>query len=372
MENKPNASLEIPSNDILDHLEALCQSQFFSSSKRSQEFLRYIVQETIQGRAGQIKERNIACEVFGKDEDFEPGENSVVRVKASDVRKRLVEYYKSAPQQNIRIELPVGSYAPHFLKVEQSSEPPIGTEEAHRPTSRRQFVWLAATAAAALSVSASFPLLRRSVQSPLDRLWKPIFTSNLPLIIFLPVMRYQDNSITEWTGIGPATALGLATAFLTQHQHPYELRFGSELTYAELRDSPCLLLGGFNMDWVALITHNLRYVPRLDQETGERSFFDNWTKQKWMTAIPPDKPYVTLDYGLVCRIFDTDTGQIVFLADGLYTFGTGGAAMLLFVPRLFSELVKTAPAGWKGNAERHSELPRWSRCPCTNRRSTGL
>ena len=101
------------------------------------------------------------------------------------------------------------------------------------------------------------------------------------------------------------------------------------------------------MDWVALITHNLRYVPRLDQETGERSFFDNWTKQKWMTAIPPDKPYVTLDYGLVCRISDTDTGQIVFLADGLYTFGTGGAAMLLFVPRLFSELVKTAPAGWE-------------------------
>lgn len=359
-------SVDSASKDVLEHLDALCRSHFFATSRRSQEFLRYIVHETLQGRASQIKERNIACEVFGRDGNFEPGEQSVVRVKASDVRKRLAEYYTSVPESNIRIELPVGTYIPH-IKIVAKTSPPLNFEEneehsekrVDKPINRRRFVWIAGSAATAVGLSASIPLLRRHTPrpeqpSPLDLLWKPVFAAKLPLIIFLPVMHDRDSVRTEWTGIGPAAALGLASGFLAHHNYKYELRVGDELTYSQLRDSPSLLLGAFN-PWMTQITSrlNLRYTARLNTKTaeggyyGERSFIDTQTKQIWKTVKPSDGTYVTTDYGLACRVFDANTGQVMFLVFGLYTFGTEGAAMLLFKPNLFSELLKKAPADWE-------------------------
>lgn len=370
MENGPNAPLGISSKDVLDHLDALCQSQFFSSSKRSQEFLRYIVQEAIQGRAGQIKERNIACEVFGKDEGFEPGEHSVVRVKASDVRKRLVEYYKSAPPEKVRIELPIGSYAPHFIVAEHPPSPPSlpDIEKAEekqkiekkidKPIERRRFIWMAAgaLAGAGLTGGASQFLKRSSPPehpTQLDLLWKPVFATKLPLIIYLPVMYDSNGQLTEWTGIGPAATLGLASEFLTRHHCAYQLRVGNELTYSQLRDSPSLLLGAFNQ-WVKEITSrlNLRYTAHSSSKPGElnfgeRSFIDSQTNQTWETVKGSDGKYVTTDYGLVCRVFDAYTEQVMFLVFGLYTFGTEAAATLLFQPNLFSQLLRKAPAGWE-------------------------
>ena len=365
MEGVRKDSSDFPSKEALEHLDALCSSHFFSSSRRSQEFLRYIVQETLQGRANEIKERNIACEVFGRDDHFEPGEHSVVRVKASDVRKRLAEYYTSAPESNIRIELPVGTYIPQ-IRIAAKTSAPLNLEEDEehneepidKRINRRRFVWIAGSAATALGLAASIPILRRDALPPkrptaLDLLWKPVFATKLPLIIFLPVMRYRDGPLTEWTGIGPAAALGFAAGFLARHQCTYELRTGSELTYSQLRDSPSLLLGAFN-PWMTQITSrlNLRYTARMNTKSGEhdfgeRSFIDTQTKQIWKTVKPSDGTYVTTDYGMACRVFDSNTGQVMFLVFGLYTFGTEGAAMLLFKPNLFSELLKKAPADWE-------------------------
>jgi hypothetical protein len=67
------------------HLDHLLASQAFSGSKRSQEFLRYVVEEALVGRGSQIKERNIATDVFGKGAGFSSQSESIVRVNASEV-----------------------------------------------------------------------------------------------------------------------------------------------------------------------------------------------------------------------------------------------------------------------------------------------
>ena len=64
----------------------------------------------------------------------------------------------------------------------------------------------------------------------------------------------------------------------------------------------------------------------------------------------PENPYVDVDYGILCRLFDSTNGQIAFLAFlafGTQTFGTESAANFLFYPELFSSLIKQAPSNWE-------------------------
>jgi len=355
----PANTLKPEAGKALEHLEAVCASPSFVSSKRCQEFLRYIVLETVQGRGDQINERNIAHQVFGKGDDFEPGEFSLVRVKASELRKRLSDFYQSSPANGVRIELPPGSYAPRILAHREQPSPPDPQVQAapvhaaavpaltpQPAVSRRRFAWLAGGAAAAIASAGLYPLLHRN-PGPLELLWRPVFATRAALLIFIPVMRQKDGSLTEWVGIGPAAALRRAADFLTAHHYPYHLRFGSELTFAQLREQPSLLLGGFEVDWTLRMTQNLRFVPFQDPASGLRAFIDTQTKRTWQEVKRPSSPYVDVDYGILCRLFDSVSGQIVFLAVGTQTFGTEGAASLLFDPARFAEVIRTAPANWE-------------------------
>src|ERR1017187_822902 len=140
-------SSEVSKAPVLEHLDGICASPFFISSKRCQQFLRYVVLETLEGRGERIKERNIAHEVFGKGSNFEPGEYSLVRVKAGELRKRLSDYYESAPEHDLRIELPVGSYVPrihNFNAPPPPVDPDVATESSTaRTIDRRRFGSLA-------------------------------------------------------------------------------------------------------------------------------------------------------------------------------------------------------------------------------------
>ena len=87
----------------------------FQSSKRSQDFIRYVVEHTLTGRADMLKERTIGIDVFGRSTSYEPSDDATVRVKAGDVRKRLGLYYAGQGAQDpVRIEFPAGTYVPEF------------------------------------------------------------------------------------------------------------------------------------------------------------------------------------------------------------------------------------------------------------------
>ena len=334
----------------LAHLDAICQSTAFESSKRCQEFLRFIVLETLHGHADQIKERNIAREVFGKGDEFEPGDSSIVRVKAGEVRKRLSDFYEGAAPQTIRIELPLGSYVPRIYSGPGHLAAPSSLESkviSRKALSRRGFFWIAAGAAGVAGIASLVPLLHHK-QSSLDLLWRPIFETKAPLLIFIPVMRDGTGTLTEWVGIGPAVTLSLASDFLSKHHYPFHLRFGQELTFSQLREQPNLLLGGFGMDWTMRMMHDMRIVPIENVDGFPRAFIDSVTKKVWGIRRTDTYPYTDMDYGILCRLFDQASGQIVMLAVGGQTFGTEGAASLLFDPILFENALRQAPANWEG------------------------
>src|SRR5580692_7825318 len=108
----------IPQEQIREELDRILHSEDFRASKRSQEFLTYVVEQTLKGSTEVLKERTIGVDVFHRSPSYDPGEDATVRVKAGEVRKRLGLYYAGSGLNNtLRIELPSGSYVPGFRRV---------------------------------------------------------------------------------------------------------------------------------------------------------------------------------------------------------------------------------------------------------------
>src|ERR1035441_1369308 len=109
---------------VREELDRLLESPAFRTSKRCKEFLEYIVGQTMIGQSGALKERSLGVELFRLPTDFDPGQHTIVRVTANEVRKKLAQHYLSgngAPHP-VRIDLPLGSYRAEF-RWEVAAEP---------------------------------------------------------------------------------------------------------------------------------------------------------------------------------------------------------------------------------------------------------
>jgi len=109
----PESEEELAS--LQEHVKEIIASKAFSGSDRCGRFLAYIVDQAIAGHFESLKERVIGVEVFGRSPSYSTSEDAIVRVTASDVRKRLQRHYrKLGTISSIHIALPVGSYIPEI------------------------------------------------------------------------------------------------------------------------------------------------------------------------------------------------------------------------------------------------------------------
>ena len=102
--------------EVQAELNRLLESPAFRTSKRCREFLEYIIEHTIRGPAGALKERSIGVELFQLSQDFDTGQHTIVRVTANEVRKKLAQHYQAenGSYHPVRIDLPPGSYSAAF------------------------------------------------------------------------------------------------------------------------------------------------------------------------------------------------------------------------------------------------------------------
>jgi adenylate cyclase len=113
----------IPSDRVQLQLERIIASSAFDASRRNRAFLRFIVEESLAGRADRIKAYTIATSVLGRDEAFDPQSDPIVRIEASRLRRSLERYYLKAGQHDpIRIEIPKWGYVPSFERVPSTRE----------------------------------------------------------------------------------------------------------------------------------------------------------------------------------------------------------------------------------------------------------
>lgn len=146
-------------------LERILSSSYFASAQRGQQFLRYIIDHSLNSPNGALKEYAIAVDVFERDASYDPNIDATVRVEASRLRSRLHEYY-AGPGRNdpVVIDVPKGGYRATFSQ-QTIGEPP----DAHgQPSPALKWRWVLAAIALVLLISAGTLLFVRFVdrQSP--------------------------------------------------------------------------------------------------------------------------------------------------------------------------------------------------------------
>jgi hypothetical protein len=343
-------------DEIRAALGSILASPAFAGSARSKGFLRFVVEEWLAGRAEEIKERTIAIEVFGRETDYDPAHDSIVRVKALEVRKRLAQYYEEHPDARLRIELPSGRYVP----VVQPPAPPRDTRLRH---------WKAAAALllAAGALAMWFTTQRTvTARHALDALWAPAVQSRTPVLISLPAplvwdVNFSGGGLPEgsavpveklgkktnyYVGVGAAYGAAQFASLLTARHVPFVLKIGQEVSLEDLKGQPAILLGAYTSEWTMRLTSGLRY--NFVQEAVRHGIVDRENPGRgWYQPRVLHSEAMADALAMAVRLTTTDTGRPVFMAAGATAHGTQTAVEFLTTPALFEEFAAIAPAGWE-------------------------
>ncbi|HEY1902824.1 MAG TPA: hypothetical protein VGG56_10355 [Terracidiphilus sp.] len=376
---------------IREQLERLLAHPLFSNSKRYPVLLAYTVEQTLKGSGAELKERSIGIEVFGRSPSYDANADPVVRITAGEVRKRLMQYYyDSAHAGELVIELPSGSYVPQFRVPEpqpvveipiSAPEPvlqyatPVQAPALPRPAPKRRWLFLAFLFG--LAVAASFAIgwkLRdfRDFQPPtsIDRFWAPITdgTTTATYCLGEPAKNIDVGSINSFdapvSGPDPEplyfrlhlsghlsladviTLTRTAAALETRHK-AFRVLPASQASFAQLREGPIVLIGGFDNIWTLRVTQKLRFG--FESKDGVALIVDRKSPKQTSWATAWDLPYQKLsrDYAIVARIHDSTTGQPVIVAAGISEEGTEAAGEILYNPVYLDSLLAKLPANWE-------------------------
>jgi len=363
-------SSEKERSQILAHLEDLLESPAFAGSRRRQAFLRYVVQETLEGRGPAIKETNIAVDVFGRSNDFDAQTASIVRVTAAEVRKRLAQAYEGGLGRNLRIELPVGGYQPvfHVFPVTEIREAPLSVT-AVEPSGRRtpHQRWLVASVAVCAAAAALF-LGARAIRppSPTDLLWKPFLGHDRPVLVSLasPTMLYLANAnkwlplqpggaiptsdldVMESSLVGTGGALGAALfgEQLASRGQRFELKFGDDMSFADLKHSPAILIGASR--WTRELTKPLRF--KLQVSENQMLLTDSeQSGRSWSIPVRHRSTQIEEGYSLVTRLLQSEAGYAVLIVAGMDVRSTQAGVEFLSRNGSFDQFARSAPRGWE-------------------------
>ncbi|MGH2511020.1 MAG: hypothetical protein ACRDHZ_26965, partial [Ktedonobacteraceae bacterium] len=314
---------------ILEELERILASPFFRHSSRGKEFLSWVVRQKLEGHTENLKERSIGVALFRRTANYATGDDPVVRVQAGEVRRRLDQYYQSCTGvPAVRVELPLGSYAPEFQwegcsSSKQVEDTPPTSPTSDAPESGHTFNWWRGGflgllgAVVALSIYAvsmrkvvdvrsvkQATVLARSDGGTLDlsKFWAPVLATSQPVMIYLakgityrPVPEVYEKyaqahhgafatevqrsneplplspdtkllwrQMVDYTDYGVAagdvdTAVRLATLF-GKMEKPDQVRVGANFSYADLSNSPTVLIGAFNDMWTMKLMSKLHFA----------------------------------------------------------------------------------------------------------------
>ena len=184
--------------------------------------LKYICEQHLGGQGQDVKEYNIAVEAFGRPPDFDQSRDSIVRVEAHRLRKRLQEYYSGAGAgHQIQIIVPSGSYIPQFVRRSNAGQPPAAAEGSAIPEIPTNPVG-AESAPPAVELPAS--------GTPGSRPWMPYAVALLALAVAIPSFFWVRSGRQKST---PVPQAAQASAALSPQE---EVRILAGFTAGQLVD----------------------------------------------------------------------------------------------------------------------------------------
>jgi hypothetical protein len=332
------------------------------------------VERTLAGRSEEIKERSLGVVVFGRPPDYNCSADPVVRMSAAEIRKRLAQYYSEPRHRDqLRIDLPVGSYIPEFHwgagepapaialeVVSPRAEPECFPGEPPAPATggslSRNLIIAGATALVA-AVVASF-LIRP--ESALDSFWRPVLVDPQPILVCAakapfspsqPLATGQQDSNRSgiaWADVVTLTRLAL---LVQGKNHSISLRREDRTSFGELQQSATILIGAFNDAWTMRLSDMGRYGFEHDGTKYWIVDRQNQGARQWGIDLDNRNSQGRLDlqedFAIVSRVLNRRTGKMLVTVGGLYGFGTQAAGQFLTDPKYLSKFGASLKSGWK-------------------------
>jgi hypothetical protein len=211
-----------------------------------------------------------------------------------------------------------------------------------------------------------------------DRFWSPVLSESNPVLIYIgsnavyqlspaymneyyklhPRSRNEAMGFESYIPLPPGTKLDVQDLYpakdtfvtigdvaattkiatmLARRNRQFDIRFGGDVAYGDLRQSPTILIGAHNNPWTLTMTENLRYVF-----DGPMAIVDRTNTQRRWSA----KEGFPEDYAIVSRVLNSETGTAVITAAGIGYAGTRAAAEFMTDPHSIQALDRSLPKGW--------------------------
>jgi TolB-like protein len=196
---------------IRSQLAKISATEEFQRSKRSSRFLNYIVEETLAGRASRIKAYSVAISVLDRDDSFDPQTDPMVRIEASQLRRRLERYYLTQGAADpVVIDLPKGGYVPVFRLAEVAVPPEV--EPKH---DSRRFMGPVMSAALATALMTACIIVIAAILIFLPQRHSTVFSlQSSPTLRILP---FSAATPDERSAVVAAGLVDEVTQVLTRH-----------------------------------------------------------------------------------------------------------------------------------------------------------
>ncbi len=365
----------------------------FAQSNRCKNFLSFVVLQALSGNAGQLKERTIGISVFDRATDYPTGEDSIVRVTANEVRKRIGQFYRESPIAHpVQIELPRGAYVPEFrirpalsgdrvaesaandslsneslasetsLPMDRSAVSPAQPDvvpvnqsqlarEKTRRLSDRKLELSVGLAILLLGIAAAtVGIWRGKTTNKGPQLWDGFVHAKVPVLICLGVHNIPVSSVVspaetakfselilhrQVIPIDDATVITSMASVLGKMGIPFRIAGAGQTSLTDLRMQPVILIGGADNKWTLRLTQNLRYRIEVVHPSGQTDPIASIVDAEqpasgpWKIDFSIPMSQWKNDYAIVARFDDAMTGVPVLIAAGLGNDGSLAASELV-------------------------------------------
>jgi hypothetical protein len=339
-------------------------SSAFLSSRKLQEFLRYIVDCAHRNALEELTEQHIGMAVFRRQAGFNSGEDSIVRSQARLLRQRLSAYFqKEGVSEPLLLEIPRGHYVPIFTQARESPSPaedsesevaavpaappaPAEVVQPGKPQDRYPiFLGILLLVCGVLSAVLGWQITHirtgklSAAAAPL--LWRPFVTSqDPPLVIYSNAvfvgngaegLRYANEQqaqgvaiMDHYTGTGEVAAVYEITRLFDGYGANFVLKRSRLVTWDEARSRNLIFIGA------PVENPSLKLLP----DSGDFSFVpsgDNFDliDRHPLPGEPERMPHsdtpLTFDYAIIAVRAAPENDHRILVFSGLTTLGTQAA-----------------------------------------------
>jgi hypothetical protein len=145
----------------------------------------------------------------------------------------------------------------------------------------------------------------------------------------------------SFVALGDVAAVSNVVASLTRRKQSFQERFPDDISFAELRNCPSILVGGFNNPKTLELTKDLRFVLRARNEIDDAQD----PNRRWQLNASNDS-HDTEDYAIITRLTQRQGDAPVLAVAGMGQHGTLAAADFVCNPAALSEMARRLPKGW--------------------------